>query len=45
MESLSTASTAGVLLDLAAVLILLCSFACLGSKLLVATSPITARSR
>ena len=33
MESLSTASTAGVLLDLAAVLILLCSFACLGSKL------------
>lgn len=33
MESLSTASTAGVLLDLAAVSILLCSFACLGSKL------------
>jgi hydrogenase-4 component E len=33
MESLSTASTAGVLLDLAAVVILLCAFACLGSKL------------
>jgi hydrogenase-4 component E len=33
MESLSAASTAGVLLDLAAVLILLCAFACLGSKL------------
>jgi hydrogenase-4 component E len=33
MESLSTASTAGVLLDLSAVVMLLCAFACLGSKL------------
>jgi hydrogenase-4 component E len=33
MESLSAASTEGVLLDLSAVVILLCAFACLGSKL------------
>lgn len=33
MERLSAASTAGVLLDLGAVVILLCAFACLGSKL------------
>jgi hydrogenase-4 component E len=33
VESLSAASTAGVLLDLSAVLMLLCAFACLGSKL------------
>jgi hydrogenase-4 component E len=33
MESLSTSSAAGVLLDLAAVVILLAAFACLGSKL------------
>lgn len=33
MESLSAASSTGVLLDLSAVLILLLSFACLGSKL------------
>lgn len=33
MENLSATSLAGVLLDLAAVLILLCGFACLGSKL------------
>ena len=33
IESLSAASPEGVLLDFAAVLILLCSFACLGSKL------------
>jgi len=33
MESLSSASTEGVLLDLSAVVILLCAFACLGSKL------------
>jgi hydrogenase-4 component E len=32
-ESLSAASTEGVLLDLSAVVILLCAFACLGSKL------------
>jgi hydrogenase-4 component E len=32
-ESLSAASTSGVLLDLSAVLMLLCAFACLGSKL------------
>ena len=32
-ESLSASSPEGVLLDLAAVLILLCAFACLGSKL------------
>jgi hydrogenase-4 component E len=33
MESLSATSTAGILLDLAAVVMLLCAFACLGSKL------------
>ena len=33
MESLSASSVEGVLLDLASVLILLCAFACLGSKL------------
>jgi hydrogenase-4 component E len=33
MESLSGASTSGVLLDLSAVVMLLCAFACLGSKL------------
>jgi hydrogenase-4 component E len=33
VESLSAASAEGVLLDLAAVIILLCAFACLGSKL------------
>jgi hydrogenase-4 component E len=33
MQSLSTASTSGVLLDLSAVVMLLCAFACLGSKL------------
>lgn len=33
MESLSATSPAGVLLDLSGVLILLCGFACLGSKL------------
>ena len=33
MQSLSTASTSGVLLDLTAVVMLLCAFACLGSKL------------
>lgn len=33
MENLSATSAAGVLLDLAGVLILLCGFACLGSKL------------
>jgi hydrogenase-4 component E len=33
VESLATTSPAGVLLDLAGVLILLCAFACLGSKL------------
>jgi hydrogenase-4 component E len=33
MESLSTSSLAGVLLDLASVIILLAAFACLGSKL------------
>ena len=33
MESLSGASTSGVLLDLSAVAMLLCAFACLGSKL------------
>jgi hydrogenase-4 component E len=33
MEGLSSLSTEGVLLDLAAVVILLCAFACLGSKL------------
>jgi hydrogenase-4 component E len=33
MESLSGASTSGVLLDLGAVVMLLCAFACLGSKL------------
>lgn len=33
MESLSASSGEGVLLDLASVLILLCAFACLGSKL------------
>jgi hydrogenase-4 component E len=33
MESLSTASAEGVLLDLSGVVILLCAFACLGSKL------------
>jgi hydrogenase-4 component E len=32
-ESLSATSTAGVLLDLSAVVMLLCAFACLGSKL------------
>lgn len=32
-ESLSAASTSGVLLDLSAVVMLLCAFACLGSKL------------
>jgi hydrogenase-4 component E len=33
MESLSETSTIGMLLDLSAVVILLCAFACLGSKL------------
>jgi hydrogenase-4 component E len=33
LESLSASSPEGVLLDIAAVLILLCAFACLGSKL------------
>jgi hydrogenase-4 component E len=33
MESLSATSAEGVLLDLAAVVILMCAFACLGSKL------------
>jgi hydrogenase-4 component E len=33
MESLSSASSQGVLLDLSAVVVLLCAFACLGSKL------------
>jgi hydrogenase-4 component E len=33
VESLSAASTSGVLLDLSAVVMLLCAFACLGSKL------------
>jgi hydrogenase-4 component E len=33
VESLSATSTAGILLDLAAVVMLLCAFACLGSKL------------
>ena len=33
MQSLSATSAAGVLLDLSGVLILLLSFACLGSKL------------
>jgi hypothetical protein len=33
VESLSAASAEGILLDTAAVLILLCAFACLGSKL------------
>jgi len=33
VESLSASSPEGVLLDISAVLILLCAFACLGSKL------------
>jgi hydrogenase-4 component E len=33
VQSLSSASTSGVLLDLSAVVMLLCAFACLGSKL------------
>jgi len=33
VESLSASSPEGVLLDIAAVLILLCAFACLGSEL------------
>ena len=33
MQSLSASSIEGVLLDLSAVMMLLCAFACLGSKL------------